>query len=79
MGIAEDMAREDWSPREAVKAESPALFQELSAALSGKRSTLARELDKGVAPDAFKKGQALLAAYDAALAGLEKARGRRSN
>lgn len=78
MGIEEDMARDDWSPLEAVRAESPVLFQELSAALSGKRSALAKELDAGVPPDAFKRGRALLAAHDAAIAGLEKARRHRS-
>lgn len=79
MGVAEDMVRDDWSPLAAMESESPILFQEVAAVLAGKRSSLARELDKGVAPDRFVKGQALLAAYDSALCGLEKARNRRSS
>ncbi|MDR0362002.1 MAG: hypothetical protein LBJ46_04875 [Planctomycetota bacterium] len=77
MGITEEMLRDDWSPSSAIESESPVLFQELTGELTGRRSALMRILDKGVSPDEFKKGRALLAAYDAALSGLGKARNKR--
>ena len=78
MGIAEEMAKDDWSPASAVESESPALYRELTGELAGRRSALGRILDKGVSPDEFKRGRALLAAYDAALGGIEKARDKRT-
>ncbi|MDR2390600.1 MAG: hypothetical protein LBE84_02820 [Planctomycetota bacterium] len=78
MEIAEEMAKDGWSPAPAVESESPALFRKLTGELADRRYALGRILDKGVSPDEFKKGRALLAAYDAALAGLEKARGKRT-
>ncbi|MDR1613530.1 MAG: hypothetical protein LBT97_12230 [Planctomycetota bacterium] len=78
MGIAEEMAKDGWSPASAVDSESPALYRKLTGELTSRRYALGRTLDKGVSPGEFQKGRALLAAYDAALDGLEKARNKRT-
>lgn len=44
----------------------------LEEALCGGRNVLKARLDRGVAREEFEKGQHLLAAYEAALRGLER-------
>ncbi len=48
-------------------------LREAREALQQRRTLLKGKLDKGVSPEDFKKGQALLGAFDAAAAGLELA------
>ena len=79
MGMAEEMLKDGWSPLAAVEADSPVAFEEMKDVLFAGRNAFRAELDKGVSPETFKRGQAFLAAYDAALSGLDKARRKRGH
>ncbi len=74
MGMMEEMLREDWDPAEIVAREDGGrALREAQEALRQRRSAFKAQLDRGVSPDDFKKGQALLESFDAAVAGLELA------
>ena len=77
MGVAEEMRADGWSPLAAVEAESGLAFEEMKSELRAEQAAFRKELDKGVSPDAFKRGAAFLTAFDYALAGLDKARAKR--
>lgn len=83
MGILEDMLGEDWKPASVMTREDGGrALREAQDVLRQRRASLKAQLDRGVAPDEFKKGQALLDSYDAAIAGLElawKKRGRQES
>ena len=69
-----DVYADDWDPAEAFAgdAQGHALRQATEALRQG-QGVLKRKLDRGVPPDDFKRGQALLDGYDAAIRGLERA------
>lgn len=69
-----DMYSDSWTPGELLAGDGNG--QELAAmknTLLASRNKYKAVLDKGVSPDEFKKGEVLLAAYDAAIRGLETA------
>ena len=72
MGL--DVYAEDWDPAKALTddVQGQALRAATEALRQG-QGTLKRKLDRGVTPDEFKRGQALLEGYEAAVRGLERA------
>ncbi|MDR1519821.1 MAG: hypothetical protein LBU23_06710 [Planctomycetota bacterium] len=74
MGLREEMYGDGWLPEEMLAGDADGRgLREVLEALSQSQARLKAELDRGVAPDQFKKGQALLTSYEAAKQGLEKA------
>ena len=74
MAVADVMNREDWKAEDILEADDGGrMMREAIDALRTSQAGLKARLDRGVAPAEFQKGQALLASYDAAVAGLEKA------
>ncbi len=74
MGMMEEMVKGGWDPAAVVTAEDGGrALREAQEALRQRRGFLKARLDRGVSPDDFKKGQALLQSFDAAISGLELA------
>jgi hypothetical protein len=74
MAVIDAMRSEDWKAEDVLAADDGGrMLREAVDALRTARAGLKARLDRGVTPADFKKGQALLASYDAAVAGLEKA------
>lgn len=73
MAIDYDMHSEDWAPGE-VLAEDVAggRLRDMLDALRQAQGKYKMALEKGVAPDEFAKGVALIASYDAAMGGLQR-------
>ena len=72
--MPEDIRGEDFDLGAALAREDgSAVFRQVTDALRQGRQGLKTALDRGVAPDEFKRGQALLAGYDAALRGMDRA------
>ena len=72
MGI--DVYSEDWDPAKTLAEDAQGLNLRLvTDALRQGQGKLKRKLDSGVTPDEFKRGQALIGSYDAAIRGMEQA------
>ena len=69
-----DIYAEDWDPAKALAddAQGRALRAATEVLRQG-QGVLKRNLDRGVPPDEFKRGQALLDGYEAAIRGLDRA------
>lgn len=66
-----DMYDEDWTPGEILaEDQSGTNLREMLDVLKGVQSKFKSALDRGVTPDEFAKGSALLAGFDAAAKGL---------
>lgn len=73
-----DMYSDGWSPVDALADDAGGrALGEMMDVLTQRRAEFKAMLDKGVSPAEFKQGTALLASYDAALKGLERAWKRR--
>lgn len=69
-----DMFSEDWAPGEVLAEDSSgAKLRELTDHLLEGRRKIKTALDKGVSPEEYEKGTAMIAAYASAIAGLELA------
>ncbi len=74
MGMMEEMLKDGWNPAGVVTAEDEGrALREAQEALRQRRAFFKARLDRGVSPDEFQKGQALLDSFDAAVSGLELA------
>ena len=74
MGLSEDIYGDGWDPAKTLADDATGVkLRELLGILGQNRAKLKSALDRGVPPDEFKSGQALLAGYDAAVRGLEAA------
>ncbi|MDR3077297.1 MAG: hypothetical protein LBV15_00860 [Planctomycetota bacterium] len=73
-----DIYAEDWSPgADLDRDKDGGALREMLGALRQSQALLKTQLDRGVPPDDFKRGQALMDSYEAARQGLEKAWGKR--
>jgi len=69
-----DIHGDDWDPGEALaKDGSGAALRQIRDALQQGQAVLKARLDRGVAPEEFRRGQALLGSYAAAARGMERA------
>ena len=74
-----DVYGPDWDPDEALTGDAGGIgLRRIVDALRQGQGALKAKLDRGVAPDEFKKGQALLESYAAAMRGMERAWERRN-
>jgi hypothetical protein len=72
--MSTDVYRADWDPAEALAGDGGGVaLRRITDALSQGQGALKAKLDRGVAPDEFKRGQALLESYTAAMRGVERA------
>jgi hypothetical protein len=74
MGMLEEMLSEDWDVAALVARNNGGQgVRGAQDVLRQRRAALKAQLDRGVSPEEFKKGQALLESFDAAVSGLELA------
>lgn len=78
MDVEREMYADDWAIGEMLDKDADGrMLKDMRDVLIQRRAAVRTELDRGVTPDEFTKGQALVAGYDAALKGLELAWDRR--
>ena len=69
-----DVYADDWDPAKTLADDAQGrTLRSATEALRRGQGALKRKLDLGVTPDEFKRGQALLGGYEAAMRGLERA------
>lgn len=74
MSVIDKMHSDQWDIGETLDRDvSGKALREIRDLLEQQRFALKRELDRGVTPDEFRRGEALLGSFDAALSGLEEA------
>lgn len=74
MTLGEEIYADEYDVAALLHADASGEFvRDMSSVLRQRRAALKAAMDKGVPVDEFQKMQALLAAYDAAATGLEKA------
>lgn len=74
MGIEAEVYSENWTPESLLNADDGgAGFRACLDLLARKQAAFKAVLDRGVSPDEFQKGQAILGAYDAAIKGMRLA------
>jgi len=72
--MSTDVYSPDWNPGEALTGDAGGIGLRLIVdALRRGQGELKAGLDRGVTPDEFKRGQALLESYAAAMRGVERA------
>lgn len=73
MAIDYDMHSEDWTPGEVLAEDvTGGRLRDMLDALRQSQGRYKAALDRGVTPDEFAKGTALVASYDAAMGGLQR-------
>ena len=76
--MSDDLYGEDWDPGVALANDGGgAALRRVKDALHQGLQSLKAKLDRGVAPDEYRNGQALMEGYAAALRGVERAWERR--
>ena len=74
----DDLYGDDWDPAAALEKDGSGMaLRRVDETLQQGLRTLKAKLDRGVAPDEFQRGKALLESYAAASRGMEKAWKRR--
>ena len=77
--MSADAYGENWDPGEALTQDGGGVgLRRVKDVLSQAQGALKAKMDRGVSPEEFKTGQALLRGYDAAMQGLERAWERRN-